>query len=58
MRDANMKGGSLESGTSHKQKITGLPDQATIMKPTQKPPMESNKSAGGGHSIRTNTKGY
>ena len=58
MRDANMKGGSLESGTSHKQKIGGLPDEATIMKKSQKPPSESKKSAGGGHSIKTNTKGY
>ena len=58
MRDANMKGGTLESGTSSKQKITGLPDEATIMKKTQKPPHESSKACGSGHTIRTNTKGY
>lgn len=58
MRDGNMKGGSLESGTSHKQKITGLPDMETVMKKSQKPPAESRKSAGGGHTIKTNTKGY
>lgn len=58
MRDADTKGGSLSSGTSHKEKIGGMPDKATIMKPNQMPPAEADKAAERGHKIRSNTKGY
>lgn len=58
MRDADTKGGSLQSGTSHKEKITGGPDKGTVMKPSQKPPSESDHAVGRGQKIRSNSRGY
>jgi hypothetical protein len=58
MRDAQMKGGSLESGTCHKEKITGQPGMDVILKKSQKPPAEKDRSADRGHKLRSNSQGY
>ena len=58
MRDAETKGGSLESGTCHKKKIPGEPGMDLIMKESQKPPAETERPIARGHKLRCNTQGY
>lgn len=57
-RDANTAGGSLESGTSYKKGITGLPNDAAVNKANQIPPHEKDTAAGNGQKIRSNSQGY